>query len=123
MNPAFGEPPLAVVVAPPSSIRVLLGTRFQSGYFAQAAAKHEVYEIVWTTFGLEQAGEQTPYCILAPHMGPAATVVEQVKRIVAVRNTFLDVFEKLRGMTPSEMRAATSRNAPVGLVGPSDGGR
>lgn len=100
MNPEFGSPPLAVIPAPPSSIRRLLGTRFEAGYFARCAAKHDVYEIVWSTFFLEQAGDQVPYCVLDPRMGPAAAEVDQVKRIVACRNQFLEAFERMRGMTP-----------------------
>ena len=103
LNPAFGNPPIGVVVAPSSSLRALVGTRFQSGYFAQAAARHGVYEIVWTTFKLEQHGGQVTYCTIDPVMGDAAPV-EQVRQIAAIRNACLQAMEAFKGQP--EMAAA-----------------
>lgn len=102
LNPAFGTPPLGVVAAPPSSLKPMLGTKFQNGYLAQAAARHGAYEIVWTRLGLIQAGgadAQVPYCVLAPQMGKPAEI-ETAKRIAAVRNDFLKIMNEYRMRTP-----------------------
>lgn len=102
LNPQFGNPPLAVVIAPPSSLRPLVGSRFESGYFAKAAAKAGVYEIVWTTFRLKPEGDpqSVQYCTLLPVMGPSATDLEQVKQIAGMRNKFLEMMNGLRDRMP-----------------------
>lgn len=100
LNPAYGTPPLVAVRFPPSSIRALLGGRMSGGYFSQAAARHGVYEIVWTTLRLVRAGEI--HCVVEPHMGPACADVARVKEIVAIRNKFLDLFGALRGLPPQQ---------------------
>lgn len=102
LNPEFGNPGVGVVVFSASSIKALLGTRFQPGYFSRAAAKHQVYEIVWTQLGLEQLGDprSVQYCIAVPSMGEAASP-EQSLHIAKARNSFLEAMEKLRGSTPT----------------------
>jgi hypothetical protein len=101
LNPQYGSPPLAVLVAPSSSLRALVGTRFSQGYFAQCASRHGVYEIVWSTFRLSQQGDprNVQYSVLEPQMGDACTDVEQVKKIALIRNKFLEVMNSLRGQT------------------------
>lgn len=103
LNPTFGTPPLGVVVAPPSSIKALLGTRFSGGYFSQAAAKHGVHEIVWSEFRLKVEGDPrgVEYCTLDPVMGEPAKEVEKVRQICAIRNQFLEAMDNLRGTTPT----------------------
>jgi hypothetical protein len=91
---------LAAVVTPPSSIRTLLGTRFSPGYFAKAQAKAGAYELVWTVFRLRQAGEQVPFAVVEPVMGPVCSDVAQAQRLVQMRNTFMQVMEGFRMRTP-----------------------
>ncbi len=98
LNPEFGQPPIAVIVFSPSSIKPLLGTKFKPGYFSRAQAAHGVYEIVWTQFGLEQLGGGVQYCIAAPVMGEAAGP-EMSLQIANARNSFIEAMEKLRGQT------------------------
>jgi hypothetical protein len=101
LNSAFGNPPLAVVVAPPSSIRPLLGTKFAGGYFAKANARYGAYEIVWTTLRLSaQGGESVKYSVLDPVMGHAVQGAAEAKQVLAVRNEFRRLFEEMRGLTP-----------------------
>jgi hypothetical protein len=102
-NPQFGTPPVLGVSFPPSSIRTLIGTRFQSGYFAQAAAKHgggKVFCHVWTTLRLKQMGDQVIYCEADPVMGPPQTDVTKVKFIAKIRNEFLALMDQMRLKTP-----------------------
>jgi len=112
LNPRFGEIPLGVIVAPPSSLRTLLGTRFQPGYFGQAAARHGVYEIVWTKFRLrvQGEGESVTYCTLDPVMGPACEDVERVKRIAGVRNQFLALMDEFRSRIPEGYENTTGES-------------
>ncbi len=95
LNPSWGSPPMACLVAPPSSIRPLLGTRFTTGYFSQCVAKHRVYQIVWTTFRLTPVGDT--HCVLEPVMGPAASDPAETRQIASLRNAFLAIMEDLRG--------------------------
>jgi hypothetical protein len=102
LNPEFGTPPLGVLVLPPSSIRPLRGTRFEAGYFARASAKHGVYEIVWSEFGLRQEGDPrgVQYCVVEPIMGEACADSAKISQIAGIRNQFLEAMDRLRGMTP-----------------------
>ncbi len=96
LNPDFGDPPLSVLVAPSSSLRALTGTRWgEPGYFAAAAAKHKVYEIVWSRFALEMHGGSVQYCTLLPSMGPVADVAT-TKQIVQIRNACLGAMHAFR---------------------------
>lgn len=99
LNPQFGQPPIAAVMMPPSSIRTMMGTRFEGGYFAKCRAKHRVYEIVWTTLTLQQQGDQVIYCTVEPLMGPACSDVAMVKQLASLRNTWHTAMESLRGKT------------------------
>jgi hypothetical protein len=96
VNSAFGgNPPLAVLIAPPSSIKALFGNRFgDPGYFGRATQKHEAFEIVWTTFALKRAGDL--HCVLEPRMGAAITDLVKVKALVDLRNKFREFMEKMR---------------------------
>ncbi len=95
VNKDFGDLPLGVIVAPPSSLRPMWGTRFTQGYFGQAKAKHGAHEIVFTTFGLKLMGDNVQYCVLDPRMGPAADL-DIAKQLVGLRNKFIDVMDELR---------------------------
>jgi hypothetical protein len=102
-NRDFGTPPILGFSAPPSSLRALIGTRFQAGYFAQAAAKYgggKVYAHVWTTFRLKQKGDQVVYCEVDPLMGPARTDTEGVRFLAKIRNEFLALMDAMRLKTP-----------------------
>lgn len=112
INPKFGRTPLGVLVVPPSSLKVLTGSRFQQGYFAQAEARHEAHEIVWTTFGLVRSQEEAVHCVLAPTMGPAADT-DRAKVLVAIRNKFLDMMESMRMSTPDLKENETSQQDSV----------
>ena len=96
LNPNFGNPPVAVLVAPPSSIKTLLGTRFQSGYFSQATAKHGCYEIVWSTFRLERID---PHSIVHPTMGEAIEDMAKARQLSALRKQLLNVMNAFRMRT------------------------
>ncbi len=109
LNPTFGTPPLVVLIAPPSSIRNLMGTKFSGGYFSQAAAKGGVFEIVWGTFRLARAGEGSKHVVVEPTLGPVATDLAEVKAISAYRNQFLQVFAEYRGSTPEVAEPATEQ--------------
>jgi hypothetical protein len=98
-----GNPPIAAVVAPPSSIRVLLGNRFSPGYFQRAQARYEAYEIVWTVFRLQKGGEL--HYVIDPRMGPALADLEKVKYLAGIRNQFVEFMDQMRGQAGTEMEA------------------
>ncbi len=101
LNGNFGNPPLACLVAPPSSIKVLLGNTFQPGFFQRMTQRYQVYEIVWTKFALERPAEGSPHCVLAPAAAGVATDLEQVKTLAAIRNQAMEAMEAMRGATVS----------------------
>jgi len=88
-NTAFKPLPVAALQAPPSSLRVLLGTRFQQGYLGMLEARFKYYEIAWTKFRLKAQGGSDPngvqYCTLDP----------QLVRALADSDKDLDVAERL----------------------------
>lgn len=103
LNGAFGNPPIAVLVVPPSSLKVLLGSKFSGGYLNQCQARAGgVYEIVWSTFRLAPVGAQDSptHHVLAPEMGKVCDDVSKCERIAKVRNDFIRLMEELRGATP-----------------------
>lgn len=113
LNPEFGDVPLGVVVAPPSSLRVLFGTRYSQGYFGQAAARHGHSAIVWTKFQLKVMGDpkSVQYCVLAPVMGPAIEDKAKASQLAHVRNRFLKLMEEFRLFTPDVESGAQTEAA------------
>jgi len=109
LNPQFGNPPIGVIVFPPSSIRRLLGTRTQPGYFGQAGARHGAYEIVWSVFALERQSGQVPFCIVDPIMGEAVSDIETARVLSRVRNDFRSMMDALRGQ-PTEVPISTEES-------------
>ncbi len=99
LNPDFGKPPVWCLVAPPSSIRALMGTKFKGGFFSQAKLRAGAYQLVWTTMRLEAEQGQVPFCRLAPEMGPIANKDEALQ-LVKLHNDFLGEFNRMRGLTP-----------------------
>jgi hypothetical protein len=79
------NPPIAALQAPPTSIRSILGTRFQPGYFGMADAEHGAHELVWSRFTLELVGEQVVYSILHGEMVRAITDAEQGRQLAEMR--------------------------------------
>jgi hypothetical protein len=101
VNPKFGKPPVGVIVAPTSSIKAMLGTKFEMGYFGKAESKHEAFEIVWTRFRLRQEGDPraVQYAVLEPEMGEPASE-KLALNLVQIRNHFLNFMEGMRETTP-----------------------
>ncbi len=99
VNPAFGQPPLQILITPSSSISTLMGNRMKAGYFGRCIAKYGLYETVWTTFGLQRGGEGTPHCVVVPQMGPnvADTDVDQAKQLARLRNQFNEAIIRMQG--------------------------
>lgn len=103
VNPAFGTPPLAVILCPPSSIRSLLGTRFEAGYFSKAQAKANAYEIVWSTFRLRRPAPESPHVLIDPQMGPSLKMPEDrenILRLKTLRDGFFEAMQAFRLQTP-----------------------
>lgn len=102
MNTNFGDVPIGVLIAPSSSLRSLLGTRFQAGYFGQAQARHGAYEIVWTRFRLKVMGEgeSVTYCVLEPIMGPAQENPDKCRTLAQMRNKFKGLMDEFKMSTP-----------------------
>jgi hypothetical protein len=99
LNRSFGVVPIGILIAPPSSIRVLMGTKFKPGYFSKAEAAYGCYQIVHTTFRLKRAGDV--HCILDPVMGPAISDKQMVEKMIEIHNTFRSAMEAMRDDTPS----------------------
>ncbi len=97
LNGEFGEVPIAMLDAGPSNLRTLIGNRFKGGYFSQCVARHQVYEIVWTTFSLRRASDI--HCVLEPRMGAALSDVKKVQHLAEVRNQFVEAMNEMRGVT------------------------
>jgi hypothetical protein len=96
----FGKPPIAAVVAPPSSIKTLIGNAYNPGFFSRMMKKHSRYEIVWTTLTLARAAEGSKHCVIEPIEGPLCPDVETVKKIAKIRNQFMEAMEAMRSSAP-----------------------
>lgn len=99
LNRAFGTVPIGILIAPPSSIRILMGTKFQAGYFSRAEARYGAYQIVHTTFKLQRAGDV--HCVLDPVMGPAIQEKDKVAQMIKIHNDFKAAMDAMRDETPS----------------------
>ncbi len=103
LNPEFGNPPIAALLAPPSSIRNIIGSSRSPGYLGRA--KHvknpktgkpaQFYELVYTEFSLERGGDL--HCVLVPEPLTVAPTVDEARAIAAVRGKMLRGMEELRG--------------------------
>jgi hypothetical protein len=104
LNTSFRPLPLAVIQAPPSSLRTLLGTRFEGGYFSQAESRYGCYEIVWTKFKLkvQGEGEQVQYCTLDPIMIKALDDHDKIVRLANFREKFIEKMNEFRLRTSDE---------------------
>lgn len=105
LNPQFGDPPIACLALPPSSIRSVLGSKFSPGYFARAKqVRSELtrkpvgyHELVWMKCVVKRAGEL--HCVLEPEPGGACPKIEEAKAIAALREKFMPAMENIRSET------------------------
>ena len=103
LNPEFGETPIGCLIAPPSSIRAIVGTGRQPGYLQRAkqfrdpasGKQAKYHELVWTRFALERAGDT--HCILVPTPVSVAKDADEARAIAGVRGAMLRQMEELRG--------------------------
>lgn len=110
LNPEFGAPPVAALIAPPSSIRSIVGTGRNPGYLKRAQqVKHQktgraaqYHEIVWSRFSLERAGDL--HCIIQPEPVMVAETADEARAIAAVRGKLLTEMEALRGRITQAQR-------------------
>jgi hypothetical protein len=98
LNPQFGPTPIGVLIAPPSSLRALVGSMFAPGYFAQAQARNGNYELTWTRFRLRPVGEggEVAYSVLEPAMGPVQQDPEKCKQIGLIYKQFKKLMDEFR---------------------------
>lgn len=104
LDPKLGNPPVAALAMPPSSIRALLGTKFAPGYFARAKQVKTrtgraigYHELVWMEANVLRAGEL--HCILDPKPGGICPSMEEAQAIAAVREQLMPAMESLRQET------------------------
>lgn len=101
VNPLFGDIPIAVLVLPPSSLRVLFGTRFQGGFLQQMSARYGAYQVAWVKWRLKPEGDprSVQYCVIDPE--PIAAANErQAEKLIEIHNKAVSIMNDMRGMTP-----------------------
>jgi hypothetical protein len=102
LNPEFGNPPVAALLAPPSSIRNVVGTARNPGYLGRAKQVKNAktgkpagfYELVYTEFSLERGGDL--HCVITPEPLVVAPSVDEARAIAAVRGQLLKQMNDLR---------------------------
>jgi hypothetical protein len=103
LNPDFGPPGLAALLAPPSSIRNIIGTPRSPGYLQRAKQfKNQTtgrpanyYELVWTRFTVARASDN--HCVIEAVPVAVAPGIDEARAIAAVRGQFLVQMQDLRG--------------------------
>lgn len=103
VNPAFGNPPIAALILPPTSIKPLMGGGRAPGYLQGAkffrdpnsglVAHH--HELVWTKFGLERAGDK--HFELRPAGEAVCPTADEARALAGLANKFMALMESLRG--------------------------
>lgn len=99
LSKAFGKPPIAVVISPPSSLKSLVGNMYNPGYFSRMQKLAGAYQIVWTTFRLTPVEGGVHYTV-EPVQGPVCDNLDHVKLIADLRNKFMEQMEEMRGSSP-----------------------
>ena len=122
LNPEFGAQPIAALLAPPSSIKSIVGTPRNPGYLARAKQFKNAktgkpagfYELVFTEFTLERGGDV--HCVIKPEPMMVAPSVEEARAIAAVRGQALQAMELLRGRVGEFSDRDTSESSTVNDV-------
>ncbi len=106
-NSEWGNPPLACLILPRSSIRALMGTGRTPGYLQQAkhfkdsqsGRKANYFELVWTRFTLEPGGDlHSVLCCEPLAVCPSA---DEARVLAKIRGSFMAAMNDLRGEIPS----------------------
>ncbi len=96
VNKRFGNPPIGVIIAPPSNIKTIFGSPLKAGYLAKAKALAGAYQIVHTTIRLRRENPADPHCMLDFIPGAVLQEEEHIMRLLEIHNTFRDAMECMR---------------------------
>ena len=103
LNPEFAGCPVGVVLCPPTSIRELIGSTRSPGYLSRAqqferpnGQRAQFYEVVWSRFTLERAGDT--HCVIIGEPLATPSDEEEIRAIARVRNSFRSEMDNLRGI-------------------------
>ncbi len=118
INSQFGTPPCGVLVAPPSSISVLLGTRFKGGYFAQAKAKCGAYQIMRTKFSLGRPHDGSPHCVLVPEALGPMTNKAHADALAKMFNVLQRAMDEMRGRALEDENVQDAEIVPAAPTAP-----
>lgn len=96
LNPSFGNPPIACLVLPPSSLKTWEGS--QSGFgaqgvFRQAASAYGAYQVAWIEVGLERGGDI--HCNTVPRIKGVAPA-EEARILARIRGVHQQAMESYR---------------------------
>ena len=94
-NPAFGSPPIALLVTGPSSHVVWHGSKFSGGFLAQARAKYGAYQVAFSDIELVKAGEI--HCVVKPTALRSCSDPAEQKSLAEFYRTWIPIIEKFRG--------------------------
>ena len=107
VNPAFGTPPIACLILPPTSIRTLLGGARVTGYLHRARGFKQpngqpakYYETVWTRVSVEPPEPSAIYCVAQFQPVAVCPTIEEKRALASLRGTFIQAMESLRGEMP-----------------------
>lgn len=101
VNPEFGNPPLATLILPSSSIGRFYGGMMKRGYFDQLRAKSPAWQVIWNKITLNRENENDAHVMPTFEMGGMAEM-DVARSLVAISKTFADA-----------IRAARHETAPV----------
>ena len=103
VNPAFGNPPIAVLTLPPTSISIFKGGSMvvggKRGYLDQLKAKRAAWQLIWTRIRLTKE-EGAANCLPVFEMGEAIPDTPEglamVKALAALNNQFGAILKAMR---------------------------
>lgn len=105
VNPEFGEPPLAMLTLPPSSIAKFYGGTMmiggKRGYLDQLKSKHRAWQIVWTKITLTRESEDAIHCTPAFEMGDIASL-DVARALAQINNQYVDAIKRMRKEVTSQ---------------------
>ena len=95
VNPEFGDPPVSVLILPPSALGKFYGSPMKQGYFDLMKSKHRAWQIVWNKITLYREKREDIHYSVRFEMGDRANL-NTAKEIAAIFTMLKDAIVRTK---------------------------
>lgn len=99
-NPTWADAEVRVLRAPPSSIKSLIGGRFDNGFVRRAKAMAGAFELAWGKFTLLRTDPNSPHVVVESAITGIIKDEERAMRVKKALDTFSASINEIRKKAP-----------------------